>query len=376
MRPVSDALLAAIRGSHQMHVRATVVTSYTEGTSPSGTQIPVEDGSVTIDSTAQVWGTLDLTTDGSGWSTLPGASILQPYGNEIYVERGVGVGGSVEWTGLGFYRIQQAEQDQAPDGPLVISGCDRMQAIVDAMTVTPVSFAPSATVADVFAVLVAGVYPLATVNFDWDASADQIGTAMVVTTDTDRYQTLSDLATSRGKVMYFDYAGRLQVKSKPDPGIPVWHVDAGPRGVQVSAGRTLVRDGIYNAAVVTSDGASASAPPLAVAYDADPSSPTYYLGTFGQVPQFWSSPAVTTAAQAAAAAVLVLSRSLALPLQCAFSAIPNPGLEVLDVISVDYLTGSDPPFTVDTIIFPLGTANPLSGTGHCARTRIATIGGG
>jgi hypothetical protein len=375
MRPVSGALLAAIRGSHQMSVRATVVTSYYEGTSPSGTQIPVIDGSVSIDSTAQVWGTLDLTTDGSGWSTVPGASILQPYGNEIYVERGVGVGGSVEWTGLGYYRIQQAEQDQAPSGPLVISGSDRMQAIVDAMTVTPVSFAATATVADVFAVLVAGVYPSATVTFDWTASADTIGTALVVTTDTDRYQTLSDLATSRGKVMYFDYAGRLQVKSKPDPGVPVWHVDAGPNGVQVAAGRTLVRDGIYNAAVVTSDGASDAAPPLAVAYDNDPSSPTYYLGTFGQVPQFWSSPAVTTQAQAAAAAALVLSRSLALPLQCAFTAIPNPGLEVLDVISIDYLTGSDPPFTVDTITFPLTASAPLAGTGHSARTRIAVIGG-
>jgi hypothetical protein len=359
-----------------MYVRATVVTSYTEGTSPSGTRIPVIDGSVTIDSTAQAWGTLDLATDGNGWSTIPGASILQPYGNEIYVERGVGVGGSVEWTGLGYYRIQQAEQDEAPNGPLAISGADRMQAIVDAMTITPVSFGPSATVADVFSVLVAGVYPLATVTFDWDASADEIGTALVVTTDSDRYQTLSDLATSRGKVMYFDYQGKLQVKSKPDPGIPVWHVDAGPNGVQVSAGRTLIRDGIYNAAVVTSDGASDTAPPLAVAFDDDPSSPTYYRGTFGQVPQFWSPPAATTATQPAAAASLILSRSLALPLQCAFSAIPNPGLEVLDVISVDYLTGSDPPFTVDTITFPLTAADPLTGTGHCARTRIATVGGG
>lgn len=375
MRPVSDALLAAIRGSHQMYVRATVVTAYTEGVSPSGTQIPVEDGSVSLDSTAQVWGTLDLTTDGNGWSPLPGASLLQPYGNEIYVERGVGVRGSVEWVGLGYYRIQQAEQDAAPNGPLVISGSDRMQAVVDAKVVVPVMFASTATVGTVFGILVGQVYPDATITYDWDAADDELGAAQVVTTDTDRYQTLSDLATSRGKVMYFDYQGKLQVKSKPGTGSPVWHVDAGPGGVQVSAGRTLARDGVYNAAVVTSDGASDTAPPLAIAYDNDPASPTYFHGPFGQVPQFWSSPTVTTAAQAAAAAVLVLGRSLALPMQCAFTAIPNPGLEPMDVISIDYMTGSDPPFMVDTLTFPLTAADTLSGTGHNPPTLVTVTDG-
>jgi hypothetical protein len=355
-----------------MAARATVVTTYQEGVSPTGTQIPIEDGSVTIDSTAQVWGTLDLTTDGTGWSPLPGASDLQPYGAEIYVERGVGVGGSVEWVGLGYYRIQQAEQDAAPDGPLVISGSDRMQAIVDAMTVVPVSFTAAMSVSEVFASLVGGVYPSATINYDWDADSDLLGTTLVVTTDADRYQTLSDLATTRGKVMYWDYQGQLQVKTPPG-GDPVWHVDAGPGGVQVSAGRTLARDGIYNAAVVTADGASDSAPPLAIAYDDDPASPTWYHGTFGQVPQFWSSPTVTTVAQAEAAARLLLASSIALPAQCAFSAIPNPGLEPLDVISIDYLTGSDPPFTVDTVVFPLTATDPLTGTGHCPPTSLIAV---
>jgi len=176
--------------------------------------------------------------------------------------------------------------------------------------------------------------------------------------------------------MYWDYMGQLQVKSRPDGSAPVWHVDAGPGGVQVSAGRTLTRDGIYNAAVVTSDGASGSAPPLAVAYDNDPASPTYYHGTFGQVPQFWSSPAVTTVDQARAAAKLVLGKSLALPLQSAFSAIPNPGLEPLDVISVDYLTGSDPPYMADTLVMPLTASSPLTGTGHNPPAIIAVTGTG
>lgn len=364
MRPVSDAFLAAIRGSHSIAVRATVTTTYQEGVSPTGTRIPVIGGSVTLDSTAQVQGSLSLTTDGNGWSVLPGAHILQPYGNEIFIERGVVHGGMTEWVGLGYYRIQSAEQDQAPNGTLAITGSDRMQAIVDEKVITPMSFKAGTSVSAVFTALVGDVYPSATINFDYDATTDLLGVTQSVTTDSDRYQFLSDLATSRGKVMYFDYQGKLQVKSKPDPGTVVWHVDAGPGGVQVSAGRTITRDGICNAAVVTSDGASGSAPPLAVAYDNDPASPTYYHGTFGHVPQWWSSPAVTTPAQAAAAAKLVLSRSRALPLQATFEAVPNPALETLDVISLDYLTGSDPPFLIDTLTIPLTATDTLSATGH------------
>lgn len=374
IRPVSDAFLRTITGSHSIAVRAVVLDSYQEGVSPAGTGIGIEDGDVTYDATAQVVGTLDLTTDGNGFDPRPGRHLLQPYGNEIWLARGVQVGGSVEYVSLGYYMITDVEQDQAPNGPLRISGSDRMQKIIDAQLISPVSFAASNSVADVFETLVLPIYPSLTIDYDWDATSDLLGSAQV--TDNDRYQFLADLCTTRGKIMYFDYQGHLAIKSPPGPSAPVIQVPGGEDGVLVSAARTLSRDGVANAMVVQADGADDSAAPLAIAYDSDPASPTYYYGPYGRVPQFWSNPLVTTTAQAQAAASLMLAKAIRLPLTADWSAVPNPALEPWDVVRLAYPGGDGATLIIDTLTIPLTAAEALSGTAHNpASIAAATTGG-
>jgi hypothetical protein len=376
VRPVSDAFLRTVRTSHAITLQAKVLTSYQEGVSPTGTDIVIEGGDVTLDATAQVRGTLNLLTDGNGWDPRPGRHILQPYGNEIWIARGVNVGGSFEIVSQGYYRMQEVNQDTAPDGQLTITGSDRMQGIIDAQLPVPVTFAATATAADVFATLAGQVYPSVTIDFDWAASSDVLGSAQVTTED--RYGFLSDLATSRGKVMYFDYQGHLAVRDRPDPGVAVWDVNAGAGGVLITASRTLTRDNVCNAVIVTADGADTSAPPLAVAYDGNPGSPTYYYGTFGKVPEFWSSPLVTTAAQAQAAAALILARAVGLPVQADFSAVPNPALEPLDVVSVTYPApaAADAALVIGQITIPLTAADPLAATAYNASSLTIALAGG
>ena len=374
MRPASDALLRTIRGSHGMSVRATALATYQEGVSPSGTAITVEDGDVVLDSTADVRGTLSLSTDGTGWDPRPGRHILQPYGTELFIERGVEVGASTEWVSQGYYRITEVDQATAPDGQLVIAGSDRMSAVIEAQIPAPVQFAATDTVATVFSRLAGDVYPAATIDYDWAASSDELGTAQV--TQADRYGFLNDLATSRAKIMYWDYRGHLVVKSRPDPGAVVWDVNAGAGGVLVSSSRRLTRDGVFNAVIVQADGADTTAAPLAIAYDGNPDSPTYYWGTFGKVPEFWSSPLVTTAAQAGASAAMILARAVALPMQADFSAVPNPALEPLDVISLTYPRGrADTPMVIDTLTIPLTATGALAGTCHDPSVVKITVGG-
>jgi hypothetical protein len=355
--------LRTVRASHTATFRATVLTTYQDGVSPTGTTILIEGGDVVLDATAQVRGTLSLLTDGNGWDPRPGRSLLLPYGNEIYIERGIDVGGSLEWVGQGFYRISSVAQASAPDGQLTVTGSDRSQGIIDAALPVPVQFAATASVADVFSTLVLQVYPDATIDFDYTASADLLGSAQVTTED--RYQFLADLATSRGKVMYWDYQGHLVVKDRPDPGVTVWDVSAGEDGVLIDAARTLTRDNVFNAVVVTADGADTSAAPLAVAYDNNPESPTYYYGTFGKIPEFWSSPLVTTAAQAQAAAALILARAITLPLQADFSSVPNPALEPLDAVSLTYPGPVAPDsLVIGQITIPLTAADPLTASAY------------
>ena len=66
MRPVSAAFLAALRGSHTMVVRARVCSTFQTGTDPDGTSVSILSGKVTVDGTADIRTTLDMSVDGTG----------------------------------------------------------------------------------------------------------------------------------------------------------------------------------------------------------------------------------------------------------------------------------------------------------------------
>jgi hypothetical protein len=100
--------------------------------------------------------------------------------------------------------------------------------------------------------------------------------------------------------------------------------------------RGLTREGVYNAVVATGEAGDTTAPARAVAYNLDPDSPTYYNGSFGPVPMFYSSPFITTNTQALAAATTLLRQQLGLPYQVDLSSVANPALEPYDVLAIKY----------------------------------------
>jgi hypothetical protein len=334
MRPVSDRFLRAIRGSHKAFIRATVLSTFQEGTAPDGVEVLVEDGEVTADASASIRGRLTLNLAEEFPVGVGG--LLAPYGNEVFVERGIDFGGGQrEMVSLGYYRIYDVNQDNAPNGTVELTGFDRMSAIVDARMEAPRQFTSDQSIEAVFEELVFEVYPDATILFDFDAAGTLIGSDAVV--DQDRYAFLHDLAKGRGKVMFWDYAGKLRVESPPDPANPVFTVDAGRQGVLVSLSRTLNREGVYNAVVALGERTGQDIPPVrAVARDLNPSSPTYWLGSFGKVPRYYSSPFVTTIDQAQTAAFEILRRGLGLPYSAEFGSIVNPALEAFDPVRIRY----------------------------------------
>lgn len=91
MRPVSGAFLAALRGSHRAPAQAFVVAAGQTGTAPTGTEIAIVGGDVQADATAAIRATLQLTTT----AEFPerAGDDLAPYGNEIFVRRGIAFGG-------------------------------------------------------------------------------------------------------------------------------------------------------------------------------------------------------------------------------------------------------------------------------------------
>jgi hypothetical protein len=331
MRPVTAEFLAALRGSHDMCARARIVAPGQTGVDPDGTEIPILGGDVVLDANAEIRGSVDIETSSDQWPTTA-TDLATPYGNELFVERGIKMGGGTRiWVSQGYYRIDTVDQDSIP-GSMVIAGSDRMSQVVDARLVAPVQFGAAVTLESVVEQLVLEVLPDATFAIDVDFATATVGRAAVA--EEDRFKFLAKLVRAHGKIWYWDHTGALRITSPPDATNPVFTVNSGSGGVLVKLARKLTRDGMYNAVLATGEGPDSDNPVRALAYDADPMSPTYWHGQFGKIPRMFSSPFITTTAQAKSAASSMLRRVLGLPSQVQFSAVPNPALEPEDPVRV------------------------------------------
>lgn len=349
MLPVSSQFLSVIRNSHQFLTTAILLTpSGATGTALIGRALKVSNGAVTLDSTADIRGAIDMTVIET-WPTGNSTADLVPYGTEIAVSRGVVLAnGATESAPLGIYRISDIEQAGAPFGALRITAVDRMGGVKDALLESPVYCPVGTSYATIFNILLNGgtlgsntanaVYSFPIV-IQWDAT-DSTGSGNILTVgltaESDRFQFLNDLVVGLGKVWYFDYRGILVIKTPPNPAVPVFSVDSGHNGVLVSAHRTLSRSNVYNAVIMTGEALNSLPPPMYTVRDTDPNSVTYYYGPFGKVPQTFSDPSITNLTQAIAAATTKLNLGKGLPYHVDFTQVPNPALEPLDVVSIVY----------------------------------------
>lgn len=360
MRPATNDFLAALRGSHTAVCRVRAVATFQTGVDPPGEFQQVVSGSVRLDATADERSALDVVVVGD-WPVNNQLSILAPFGQELFVERGiegVSVTGT-EYIPLGYFRIETVEQDDAPRAPIRITGRDRMAGLIEARMLEPRTFAAGTTFQAIFDNLVLEVYPDAVLDIYATVATSMIREKSTV--EEDRFRFLADMATSRGCVMYFDYRGVLLVAPPPDSTTPVWTVDAGATGVLVTARRQLSRTGVYNAVVATgteADLTTTDPPPRGVVLDEDPDSATYFYGPFGKVPRYYASPLLYTDAQCVEAAGKILARVTGLPYSLDLTSIPNPALEPYDPIGV-VLGGEIPDggdVTNDVALFLDGTA--------------------
>lgn len=360
MRPVTDSFLATIRGAHKAVFRARIVDPGLTGVNPGPlnpdgspvNEIPIFGGDVTFSTKDDVNATLDLLTS-YNWPTFTD-DIGTPYGQEVFVERGVQYGnGTREFVGLGYFRIDVVEQDNAPKGAIRISGSDRMANVRDGRPIAPVQFSASASVGQVLDYVVGEVVPGLVSVYDFDAYGTAIGSDHIL--DDDRMKFVQELVAAYGKVAYFDYAGRFVVKDIPsNQKAPVFTINHGLNGVLVSLKRSLTRDGVYNGVVASGEPVGELPPVRGVALDLNPESVTYWNGPFGKVPRFFSSSFMTTSAQCVKAAQGLLAGAVGLPYVVNLGLVPNPALEGWDVVKVTYSDKEDPEtHIIDTITYSL-----------------------
>lgn len=346
-----------IAGSHTARFRAVLVEGFQTGTDPFGLDMRVISGGVEYDASAEIRSTGGVSV-AEEW---PNARDLRfaPYGSEVFLARGVETGaGGVLWAPLGYYRISKTTQPDAAKGPISLDLDDRMATLIDSRFMQPRQWLTGTTVGEVINEVVLEVYPDAVILWDDDSDEAQLGRSLVA--EESRLEVIKTLAEGLGKIYYWDEIGRLIFRTIPSETDIIWTVNAGPGGVMVNADRSISRDGVYNAVVVTGEGADQLNPVRAVAVNAQESSPTFFGGPFGRVPRFYSSSFITTEPQAENAAVNLLRQSLGAPYDVGLSAVPNPAVRPYDVLRVVYNEGTRETHIVDRASIPLDVDSAIS----------------
>lgn len=359
MYPVSARFLDALRTSHTALIR---IEAWRDGVGQVIPDLAFSGGEVTIDGTSTgVRSTLNLTAardqGGALWE------LLAPIGTEIKPYRGVRfIDGTTEFVPLGCFGIDSQRESYGVDGVLSLTAPDRFARIQRARFLQPATTNGGA-VAEAIRLAVAAV-PVTALN-----TTTSTATTKTQVWDRDRDGAIAELLKSAAAELFFDRGGLIVARNLPRlTSAPVWNVGAGESGVLVAADRARDRARTFNVVVClpeNTDGVAPFAPQIA--YDNDVNSPTYVGGAFGYVPYFYSSPLLTTAAQALAAAQGILAKVTGLAAQVTLESAVNPALDAGDVISVVLPGGKVERHLVDTVTIPLDVDSPQKITTRSTR---------
>lgn len=177
----------------------------------------------------------------------------------------------------------------------------------------------------------------------------------------DPWQDIQDLASAVGCECFFDPAGTFVFRPVPDPRLvsPVWTFDDNVNPVVVQARRELSDEQTFNYVVVKGESTSSANAVYAVAFDNDPSSPTYIHGPYGSVVEYVTMPQIITTDQAQLAANAILANSLGASDTVTLTGVPMPALEpgdIVRVISSDVHASGI--YSINQIKTPLSPAEP------------------
>lgn len=383
MRPVSARLLGVVTSAHIARCRVRYVEGFPQSLDPPGIELTVIDGNVRMESSAVVRATADVSV------VAPWGSILCN-GPELFIEYGVEVAGNtIEWVALGYFRVDAVEQEGV-NGALRLTCSDRMGLAQDTEIGFPRAIPMGTTHAEIFDSLLyggtsvstpptpgtwlenyAGIFPMTATDTavisDYDMNAATLGYQLAL--EDNHLKVLQQLADDKGKRLFFDHRGRLNVVAADvdSTADPVVIVSAGPGGTLVGLRRKFDRDGVYNHVAVTGNQPTEGEPPAAAAINFS-SYGIGRLGPMGRLVKRFSSPILTTNEACAAAGQTILNKVTGLPYNLSFEMAPNPALEPLDVVAVRFpagaAAGNDPArpgmtraleerHVIDSLTFPL-----------------------
>ncbi|MFB7479567.1 DUF5047 domain-containing protein [Streptomyces anulatus] len=335
MQPVSAQFLTALTTSHSM----TVSVSAMLGSLVTVPDVPVTDGTVTVDRGSKVRRTLSLTVADPKYLPWGELDPLAVYGQKLVVSRGIRyAGGQSESVPLGTFRINEPQGDTLY-GPVTLTGQSSECYIIDDKFMAPASTRGYAYCVDAMEFLIRQTLPNAVIVNTTAGSRNPACAIATWDTGADRWDAVQQIALSMQAEIFVDALDRFVIADIPNVSTAsvVWDIAEGEGGTLMTAARAMSRTAVYNAVVASGENtASGGAPVSAVAYDTDPSSPTRWNGPFGHVPKYISSALWTTTGACQAAANYALFDAVARNVQLSIAAIPNPALEAGDCLRISH----------------------------------------
>lgn len=337
--------------------RKTVADIYFDGALVAE-NLAVSGGSIRVELDGQVRRSGNITiADPRLVPTL--SNILSPLGAEMLIRQGVVYpNGTEELVPLGMFRLEVTswgETDRVPKMQLF----DRSKAMYADLP-SPHSrsgWSAQAVVVAFIEWLIPSLAPLSPTSIFDSGIADYRIPGGHVFDASNHWDPIVELCQNMGGRLYFDVDGSPRCKTIANLSglsVPVATVDAGERGVLVTADKSYSREGVYNSVNVRGAASTNGNVPKASAYNLDPGSPLRYGGPFGRTGITIDDSTLTTSTQCLRRAQAELARYTGLSYSLDFSAIPNPALDVGDVVKFVYPDGRSELHELSTLTIPLG----------------------
>lgn len=367
--PVSTAFINALGTSH------TVTTAAFLFDPLSGNQLlpgmVLIGGSVSVDRTAQYRRTcqVQLLPD---VNSLPGsaADALAPYGNRVRLYRGMIIPGPAPQVNtlvpLGVFRLASTGSSETDDGQLALnfSGFDNSRQVSRAKFTTPYLIAAGTDYVAAIVALITNRMP--DVIIDVPTSTGELTPQIVCDVGADPWDQLTQMAGALGMECFFTVDGTFRLQSVPDASsTPVAYSFVEGNGTTVTdIDREFDDDPGFNGVIMQAESSSLPVPLTSIAWDSDPSSPTYYLGGYGQVPDTQTNAYIGSQAQADSAAAAYVLANHGGTEGISISAIPNPALSESDVIQVvRSRLKLNQTAVIESMVIPLDVGSKMTITG-------------
>lgn len=362
MEQATARFLSRIRASH-------TVVSYidVQGPNQDAFRLTATGGNVAVDRTAAVRRRCTAScVDPDGTLTPRSAEdLLTPYGTEIRPYRGIRYDdGTVEVMPLGVFRISKVSVTDSVGGSpdIRIEAYDRSRTVSRDKFIAPYNLPAGTNVVQAIKDILARTFP----DLTYDSISSPLATSapMLFDVNDDPWDSACALAMSLGCEVFFDTRGGVVIAPPVDIDAlpaPAFTYIEGQGCTMLDLSSVFTDEPGYNGVVLTGESVGDELPPVrSVVWDDQPSSATYHLGPYGEVPMVVTDPIVKTQSDADAAALALLKGQLGFSSQLAITASVNSALDAGDVIQVVRArSGVSGLYAIDTTTIPLEIAGTM-----------------